>query len=223
MVRGSLTRLRVPMHDLLDLLHRLTNVREIITWGGYVGLTAVIFAETGLLVGFFLPGDSLIVTAGLFAAVDSSDAVPPQATSAVFREVARTWWGNSVAATGAGSAWIEESFPAWTALAARGVLQGDSVRQRLVAQVEAGWRAATAGAGDLPLSAIVPGSPRADLLRTKGVAAIEAMRRALGEARFREALLSLTREHRNGWLTLDTVLAAAGPDVSTVLRSFLYQ
>jgi membrane-associated protein len=36
--------------------------------GGYVGLTAIIFAETGLLVGFFLPGDSLIVTAGLFSA-----------------------------------------------------------------------------------------------------------------------------------------------------------
>jgi membrane protein YqaA with SNARE-associated domain len=36
-------------------------------WGGYVGLTAIIFAETGLLVGFFLPGDSLIVTAGLLS------------------------------------------------------------------------------------------------------------------------------------------------------------
>ena len=36
--------------------------------GGYVGLTAIIFAETGLLVGFFLPGDSLIVTAGLLSA-----------------------------------------------------------------------------------------------------------------------------------------------------------
>jgi membrane-associated protein len=36
--------------------------------GGYVGLTAIIFAETGLLVGFFLPGDSLLVTAGLLSA-----------------------------------------------------------------------------------------------------------------------------------------------------------
>lgn len=35
---------------------------------GYIGLTAIIFSETGLLVGFFLPGDSLLVTAGLFAA-----------------------------------------------------------------------------------------------------------------------------------------------------------
>jgi membrane-associated protein len=37
-------------------------------WAGYIGLVAIIFAETGLLVGFFLPGDSLLVTAGLFAA-----------------------------------------------------------------------------------------------------------------------------------------------------------
>src|SRR5580765_2664297 len=38
--------------------------------GGYVyfGLWFVIFAETGLAVGFFLPGDSLLVVSGLFAA-----------------------------------------------------------------------------------------------------------------------------------------------------------
>ena len=34
----------------------------------YLGLWFVIFAETGLAVGFFLPGDSLLVVAGLFAA-----------------------------------------------------------------------------------------------------------------------------------------------------------
>ena len=56
------------MQVLLDWLHRLRDVRAIIAWGGYVGLTAIIFAETGLLVGFFLPGDSLLVTAGLLAA-----------------------------------------------------------------------------------------------------------------------------------------------------------
>ena len=32
---------------------------------GYIGLFAIIFAETGLLVGFFLPGDTLLITAGL--------------------------------------------------------------------------------------------------------------------------------------------------------------
>jgi membrane-associated protein len=56
------------MHRLLELLHQIRDVRAIIAWGGYVGLTAIIFAETGLLVGFFLPGDSLLVTAGLLAA-----------------------------------------------------------------------------------------------------------------------------------------------------------
>jgi membrane-associated protein len=56
------------MHALLDWLNRVRDVRAIIAWGGYVGLTSIIFAETGLLVGFFLPGDSLIVTAGLLAA-----------------------------------------------------------------------------------------------------------------------------------------------------------
>ena len=34
----------------------------------YVGLVFIVFAETGLAVGFFLPGDSLLVVAGLFAA-----------------------------------------------------------------------------------------------------------------------------------------------------------
>ncbi|WP_412028948.1 DedA family protein [Deinococcus yunweiensis] len=34
----------------------------------YVGIFLIVFAETGLLLGFFLPGDSLLITAGLFAA-----------------------------------------------------------------------------------------------------------------------------------------------------------
>jgi membrane-associated protein len=55
------------MQSLIDFFHRLINARELIQWGGTVGLTLVIFAETGLLFGFFLPGDSLLVTAGLLA------------------------------------------------------------------------------------------------------------------------------------------------------------
>jgi len=50
------------------VLEQLPTLEEIIRWGGYIGVTAIIFSETGLLVGFFLPGDSLLVTAGLFAA-----------------------------------------------------------------------------------------------------------------------------------------------------------
>ena len=54
------------MHALMDLFHRVYDVQAIITWGGMAALIAVVFAETGLLVGFFLPGDSLLVTAGVF-------------------------------------------------------------------------------------------------------------------------------------------------------------
>ena len=56
------------MQAFSDLFHRLTNVHELVQWAGLFGLTAIVFSETGLLVGFFLPGDSLLVTAGLFAA-----------------------------------------------------------------------------------------------------------------------------------------------------------
>lgn len=55
------------MDTLLEFFNRLRDVKALVAWGGYVGLTFIIFAETGLLVGFFLPGDSLLVTAGLFA------------------------------------------------------------------------------------------------------------------------------------------------------------
>lgn len=43
-------------------------LKNLILFAGYPGLFLIIFAETGLLVGFFLPGDSLLVTAGLLAA-----------------------------------------------------------------------------------------------------------------------------------------------------------
>ncbi|MBI2942485.1 MAG: VTT domain-containing protein [Chloroflexi bacterium] len=43
------------------------NLRDVILAVGYVGLFAIVFAESGLLVGFFLPGDSLLFTAGFLA------------------------------------------------------------------------------------------------------------------------------------------------------------
>ena len=54
------------VNDLMNLFHRIYDVQAIITWGGMAALVAVVFSETGLLVGFFLPGDSLLVTAGVF-------------------------------------------------------------------------------------------------------------------------------------------------------------
>lgn len=56
------------MQPLVDFFHRLSNLPDLVQWAGLFGLAAIIFSETGLLVGVFLPGDSLLVTAGLFAA-----------------------------------------------------------------------------------------------------------------------------------------------------------
>jgi membrane-associated protein len=60
---------------LAYLLPQLPTLEQLVIWGGYAGLAAIIFSETGLLVGFFLPGDSLLVTAGLFAARGELDIV----------------------------------------------------------------------------------------------------------------------------------------------------
>ena len=61
------------MHEIIEFIRRFTDPATLIAWAGYVGLTAIIFTETGLLFGFFLPGDSLLVTAGLFASQGKID------------------------------------------------------------------------------------------------------------------------------------------------------
>ena len=64
------------IYELLNYLRELLNPKNIIdflTTKGllltYIGLIFIVFAETGLAVGFFLPGDSLLVVAGLIARV----------------------------------------------------------------------------------------------------------------------------------------------------------
>jgi membrane-associated protein len=60
-----------------DFLHSLhgEGLQQLIQWGGFPILAAIVFAETGLLVGFFLPGDSLLFTAGML--VGSGVLKPP--------------------------------------------------------------------------------------------------------------------------------------------------
>ena len=48
-----------------NLALNVLNAKELISQVGTYGLLAIIFAETGLLIGFFLPGDSLLVLAGV--------------------------------------------------------------------------------------------------------------------------------------------------------------
>lgn len=58
------------MEAIHPFFSNLYSLEELIRWGGYLILFLIVFAETGLLAGFFLPGDSLLVTAGLLSAVD---------------------------------------------------------------------------------------------------------------------------------------------------------
>ncbi|CAN5410439.1 DedA family protein [soil metagenome] len=54
------------LHQLKEL-HSTEGIQKIVAWGGLPILTAIVFAETGLLLGFFLPGDSLLIAAGVFS------------------------------------------------------------------------------------------------------------------------------------------------------------
>lgn len=56
------------MELLKEFFEKLRDIQALVAWAGYIGLFIIVFSETGLLIGFFLPGDSLLFTAGLFAA-----------------------------------------------------------------------------------------------------------------------------------------------------------
>lgn len=63
------------IHTLIEFIRTLTNpdaLRQLLTnvfsgWHGYALLFGIVFSETGLLAGFFLPGDSLLFTVGVVA------------------------------------------------------------------------------------------------------------------------------------------------------------
>ncbi len=59
-------------HDL----HSPDGLQKLIAAGGPLLLCAIIFAETGLLVGFFLPGDSLLFIAGFYVASTGTISMP---------------------------------------------------------------------------------------------------------------------------------------------------
>ena len=60
------------LQSFLHFLHLLFDpegLKELIRTGGPALICGIVFVETGMFVGFFLPGDSLLITAGIFAAV----------------------------------------------------------------------------------------------------------------------------------------------------------
>lgn len=71
------------IHSLIEFLRSLTDPERLLQllstvlsgWYGYAALFAIVFSETGLLVGFFLPGDSLLFTVGVVAGAGGLDIV----------------------------------------------------------------------------------------------------------------------------------------------------
>jgi membrane-associated protein len=61
------------VQETWEFLKQLVNPESIIVHGGLFLLLFVVFAETGLFIGFFLPGDSLLFTAGLLCATGVLD------------------------------------------------------------------------------------------------------------------------------------------------------
>jgi membrane-associated protein len=63
------------VHSIIEFLRSLTDPERLIHllstllsgWLGYAALFGIVFSETGLLVGLFLPGDSLLFTVGVVA------------------------------------------------------------------------------------------------------------------------------------------------------------
>jgi membrane-associated protein len=53
---------------MMQFFTQFSNLEQFIEWGGLLVLFLIVFAESGLLIGFFLPGDSLLFTAGILAA-----------------------------------------------------------------------------------------------------------------------------------------------------------
>lgn len=64
----------VSAHAVVAAVNVL-DARSLISTFGTLGIAAVLFAETGLLIGLFLPGDSLLLTAGVLAATSAGSTV----------------------------------------------------------------------------------------------------------------------------------------------------
>ncbi len=90
------------LETIRNLLHTIYDVQGLIQWGGTFLVCAIVFVETGFFVGFFLPGDSLLVTAGVFAAtgkVDLWTLLVPAALCAILGDQIGYWIGRSAGQT----------------------------------------------------------------------------------------------------------------------------
>jgi membrane-associated protein len=89
------------VHETWEFLKELTDPNSIIEYGGLALLLVVVFAETGLLIGFFLPGDSLIFISGIICStkpellnVNLFLLITSLTAAAVLGNVAGYWFGR---------------------------------------------------------------------------------------------------------------------------------
>lgn len=88
---------------MIEFLKQLTDPQSIIAYGGLALLLFVVFAETGLLIGFFLPGDSLIFISGMICVskpellgVNLISLILLLCTAAILGNIAGYWFGYKV-------------------------------------------------------------------------------------------------------------------------------
>jgi len=77
----------------------LPDLPSLIQTIGYVGITAIVFAESGLFFGFFLPGDSLLFTAGFLASQGFFNIfilIALTTTAAIVGDSVGYWFGKKV-------------------------------------------------------------------------------------------------------------------------------
>jgi hypothetical protein len=120
-----------------------------------------------------------------------SDTAP---TDSVRVAVARIWWGQTVHFVGPDSRWLADGLASWSVYQLRAARDGESVRQGLV---------------------------RAAELRREPGAALDAARRAVGDARFRTAVRAFFLDHRMAPAAMADLLALLGVEGSTAIAPFL--
>jgi membrane-associated protein len=81
----------------------LLNPEKLLEQGGLLLLSAIVFAESGLLIGFFLPGDSLLFIAGFLSSTTGGNRLPPLplvvlcvVVAAFIGDQVGYWFGNKV-------------------------------------------------------------------------------------------------------------------------------
>lgn len=91
------------MEFLRQFWHTISTpegLQTLIKWGGIPVMSAIVFAETGLLIGFFLPGDSLLFIAGFLASPAGGSALPilwvcaALSVAAIVGDTVGYWIGN---------------------------------------------------------------------------------------------------------------------------------